>query len=247
MIEEFKPFLAKLLDVNSIENNTHVRKIIENIKILFKSKGLLRSITTELPLDGEGAPIPWYTYPVIDYLNQLDFSRCSILEFGAGHSTLFWSKLASKVVCIERSQSWYSQVAKEIDNNNVELLLVDGDLEYIEFLSSIQKKQFDIVIIDGRDRFHTVTQVYDVINNGGILIFDNSDWYPASCSFLRNKNFSQIDFCGFGPINNYTWCTSIFFKGSIRIPHKDIMKFTGGRGVIKEDDRSIKFQSGQLK
>lgn len=44
-----------------------------------------------------------------------------------------------------------------------------------------------------------------------MLILDNSDWYPKSVAFLREKlRWMQTDFHGFGPINNYTWTTSIF-------------------------------------
>lgn len=240
MVEEFKSFLAKLLDANNIEDNTHVRKVIENIKILFNDKGLLNSIINELPLDGQGTPIPWYTYPIIDYLNQLDFSECSALEFGSGYSTLFWSNVAHKVFCVERSKSWYSKVLKEIDNDNVEIFLIEDSAKYIEFLKSISKQKFDIVIIDGKDRFCTATYAHCALKSGGVLIFDNSDWYPASCSFLRGKKYTQVDFCGFGPINNYTWCTSIFFKESIKIPHKDKISVVGGREVIKEDDTFLK-------
>jgi len=49
-------------------------------------------------------------------------------------------------------------------------------------------------------------------NRGGVIvIFDNSDWYPKTVEFLReNLGWVQIDFHGFGPINNYTWTTSLF-------------------------------------
>ncbi len=44
-----------------------------------------------------------------------------------------------------------------------------------------------------------------------MLIFDNSDWYPNAVRYLKEKlRWIQIDFHGYGPINNYTWTTSIF-------------------------------------
>lgn len=44
-----------------------------------------------------------------------------------------------------------------------------------------------------------------------MLILDNSDWYPSTIKYLqKNLNWVQIDFHGFGPINSYTWTTSIF-------------------------------------
>ena len=46
-----------------------------------------------------------------------------------------------------------------------------------------------------------------------MIIFDNSDWYPNTIRQIQNSiNLVQIDFHGFGPINNYTWTTSIFLN-----------------------------------
>jgi hypothetical protein len=46
-----------------------------------------------------------------------------------------------------------------------------------------------------------------------MLILDNSDWYPNSVSFLQGElGWIQADFHGFGPINNYTWTTSVFLN-----------------------------------
>ena len=46
-----------------------------------------------------------------------------------------------------------------------------------------------------------------------MLILDNSDRYPNKLKFLKEKlGWMQIDFHGFGPINSYTWTTSIFIN-----------------------------------
>src|SRR5215213_3851569 len=54
----------------------------------FRSAGAGRSI------DGHGTPIPWYSYPAIEYLKQLDFRDRTVFEFGSGNSTLFWAARA---------------------------------------------------------------------------------------------------------------------------------------------------------
>lgn len=46
-----------------------------------------------------------------------------------------------------------------------------------------------------------------------MLILDNADWYPKSVEFIQdNFCWMQVDFHGFGPINDYTWTTSIFIN-----------------------------------
>lgn len=48
-----------------------------------------------------GEPLPWYTYPCIDFISFRNFTGKSILEFGGGQSSLWWSKRAGHVVTIE--------------------------------------------------------------------------------------------------------------------------------------------------
>ena len=48
-----------------------------------------------------GAPIPWYTYPAIDFLMQRNFEDRNVLEFGGGELTLWWSMRARSVLTIE--------------------------------------------------------------------------------------------------------------------------------------------------
>ena len=46
---------------------------------------------------------------------------------------------------------------------------------------------------------------------GGVVIFDNSDWYRQAGRTLREGGLIQVDMSGFGPINGLTWMTSFFF------------------------------------
>jgi hypothetical protein len=46
-----------------------------------------------------------------------------------------------------------------------------------------------------------------------MIILDNSDWYKETSKYLRDElDLIEVDFHGFGPINNYTWTTSIFLS-----------------------------------
>jgi hypothetical protein len=42
-----------------------------------------------MPVDGHGRLVPWPTYPMIEFLNGLDFAQATVFEFGAGGSTLY--------------------------------------------------------------------------------------------------------------------------------------------------------------
>ena len=52
-------------------------------------------------VDKKGDPIPWYTYPAIDFLLLRDYRDKNILEFGSGQSTLWWAARAKFVLSLE--------------------------------------------------------------------------------------------------------------------------------------------------
>ncbi|MEQ8661038.1 MAG: SAM-dependent methyltransferase, partial [Gammaproteobacteria bacterium] len=65
---------------------------------------------------------------------------------------------------------------------------------------------------DAAQRLDCARACVDRLKPGGLIILDNSDWFVATARYLREQGFLQVDMHGFGPINNYTWCTSLFFS-----------------------------------
>jgi hypothetical protein len=95
----------------------HWAKAWRLFKIINFDYGYLRSVAVEKPLDADGDPYPWYTYPALEYLKQLDFSDKTIFEYGCGHSTLFWAARAAAVVSVEHNPQWYDLVRQRIPRN----------------------------------------------------------------------------------------------------------------------------------
>ena len=75
------------------------------LKILEFDYGHFLSTIQYSSVDKDNNPIPWYTYPAIEYLKQLDFSEKSIFEYGSGNSTIFWSKVAKSVISVENDEN----------------------------------------------------------------------------------------------------------------------------------------------
>src|SRR6478672_6746984 len=69
------------------------------------------------PVNKNGDPIPWYTYPAIEYLEQFDFRKKNIFEWGSGNSSLYFSKKANKVTSIEHDKNWYDIVSTQLQQN----------------------------------------------------------------------------------------------------------------------------------
>jgi hypothetical protein len=192
-----------------------------------------------LPVDRYKCPLPWYTYPAIEYLQQLDFSECDVFEFGSGNSSKFWSERAHTVTSVESDPYWYDAQTLELPSNLVLLFRTDME-EYVNAIHHQPDKFYDVIIIDGRYRYNCAVEALKRLKNGGIIILDNSDWFPNTAKLLRDNGFTQIDFIGIGPINSYAWCTSIFFKEQLSIPRaSNALKVLGGLIQVSNEDRYI--------
>lgn len=180
-------------------------------KLLEKEYGHLKSKDSKQSVDASGEPIPWFTYPSIDFLKQLDFSNLTMLEWGAGNSSLYFSKRVKQLYSIEHNKDWYEQVLKfEIENQ--ELFFASDD--YAKKPGNLNR-QFDIILIDGVKREMCADQSLKLIKEDGFIILDNSDRYPDIAALFRNEGFIEVDFHGFGPINEYTWTTSVFLQREV--------------------------------
>lgn len=213
------------------------RKVVENLQTLLYKQGQLNSYKQHKPVDCMDEPTPWITYPALEFLSQFDYSVSDVFEFGAGNSTLYWAKRAKKVVSVETDKEWFEALQKK-KPSNVQLSHIDEAKEFAESILQADRT-FDVIVIDSlKHRYGATLNAMQKISPGGIIVFDNSDWYPNSCRLLREAGFIQIDFHGFGPVNGYTWTTSLYFKDAIKLRRlEDEVHPIGGMLVQLEDDR----------
>lgn len=182
--------------------------------------GHLRSSLASRAMTAGGDPIPWFTYPAVQFLmsksNYIKAKGASVLEWGAGQSTLFWANIASRVVSMESDQTWAARVSARAPNN-VEIHLVGSDASGAA--KAIAGRKFDIVVCDGLDRWICARDSIGLVNEGGAVIIDNSDGNQgprAGFGFIelyRDAGFSRVDFYGYPPGNTVQHCTSLLFRG----------------------------------
>jgi hypothetical protein len=166
-------------------------------------------------VNAAGEPIPWYTYPAIEYLSQLDARDLSVFEFGTGSSSLFWAARARRVYAVENDPAWHARIAAQRPPN-LQLFLREAKDGYVACLAE-QQERFDLIVIDGRWRRACARLAPQHLREGGLLVLDNSDWHPLTAADLRAAGFLQIDFSGFGPLNAYAWTTSLFLRADTRL------------------------------
>ena len=137
------------------------------------------------------------------------------LEFGGGQSTLWWSPRTRHVTTIEADPDWFRYLEDKMPGN-VALHHVprDGRAKATTAIRNLiaQSGKFDIIVIDGHYREEMVDVAFDVLNDGGCIVIDNSESY-GMFDLLKNRNCRRIDFFGFAPGNSRRHCTSIVYVG----------------------------------
>ena len=182
----------------------------------FYRKGHFRSSFANLAVDRHGHPLPWYTYPCIDFLRFRNFSGKRILEFGAGQSTIWWASVGLTVLALEGDEEWVASLKRRVQENAtirlVDLTSVRACLQDVrQALGDFGHLAYDIVVIDGLYRREVVPVAIEVLAPNGAIICDNSEGYGIYEAFA-GSTFKRIDFYGNAPGVSLQHCTSVFFR-----------------------------------
>ncbi|HET9218151.1 MAG TPA: SAM-dependent methyltransferase [Terriglobia bacterium] len=211
------------------------QQVCWDVESLELAHGHWRSKVEQMPMDQSGQPLPWYTYAAIQYLNQIDLRDRDVFEFGSGNGSFFWAERTRTLVSVESDRQWYELINSR-KRANQDLLLVEN-LELYPDSIRRHDRQYDVIVIDGKRRKLCAESALPCLKDDGIIVLDNSDWYPKAAALLRNSGLIQIDFHGFGPINNYTSTTSLFLRPGVRIkPRYERLPVPGIGAIVQTGD-----------
>ncbi len=192
-----------------------LRQFVDSPGYLQQS-GWFRSLACGETVDSQGEPIPWLTYPALDFLSGRVTAGMSVFEYGAGNSTLWWGARVARVVSCEHDKEWYAEFRSRVTGANTTLLLrrcKGGSTDYATEIAGYAR-EFDILVIDGRQRVSCAKNGLGSLRDGGIILWDNSDRheYRPGYELLGRAGFSRLDFWGLGPLSTRRWCTSVFYR-----------------------------------
>lgn len=177
-----------------------------------ETSGWLNSMACAKPVDQAGRPIPWFTYPAIDFLTQIMRPAWRIFEWGSGHSTLWWADRVAAVTSVEDDKAWYETIRSRMPGNA--MLLWHGEAaEYVQAMAD-QQARFDVVVIDGSHRNACAQIATEFVTDTGLIVFDNTDMlvHREGVETLNACGWQRIDFYGLIPSCYYKNCTSVFFR-----------------------------------
>lgn len=226
---------SKTIDVAPISDPQMPAKLRRNAGILGDAYGQSLTFSIGRPLNAEQEPIPWFTYPAIEYLERFDVNSWNIFEYGIGESTAYWSKRGASVYGVEHNLDWFNSMQSR-HLPNAHLLY---ETERSRYCQAIRRSSglFDAIVVDGIYREACISHAVSALKSHGIIILDNSDWYHAAGEALRNMGFLEVSFSGFGPINDYTWTTSLFFR-ELSSQHINLKKPTPIGGVTLDPSQT---------
>ncbi|SES92277.1 cytidylyltransferase domain-containing protein [Anaerobranca gottschalkii] len=176
-------------------------------------EGWFKSFLTKKSINYQEEPIPWMTYPAIDFLEKRVKKHFKVFEFGCGFSTLWWAKKVDTVVACEHNSAWV-QAIKENLPTNAKIIYVDISKE--DYPNSILKtgEKYHIVVIDSRDRIDCAKVAVNSLLPDGIIIWDDSQRTKddEGKEYILAQGFKKIEFTGMGPIVKDKNETTIFYR-----------------------------------
>lgn len=120
---------------------------------------------------------PWLSYGAIMAIEEVITPEFDILEFGAGGSTIFFSRRCRTVKSLESNTEWIALVKKYLsDPSNVDIQYsaIENTLEVI---SKEPKDHYDLILVDNgpnyQDRKRILDDVPPLVKKGGYLVLDN--------------------------------------------------------------------------
>jgi len=209
--------LKRILPYSSLLQPAKLRSVLSfGVKGYLAEIGWFNTWKSKSPVDENGNPIPWVTYSFIDFIRDRITKEHSVFEFGSGNSTLFYARLAAKVVSVEHDRDWFNRIsaAKPVNTEMIFCSLVpDGD--YCRSPLSSDRK-FDVIIVDGRDRVNCCMQAVAALTDKGVIVLDDSERqsYQPAIQSLLSMGFRQLPFTGISPGLFYRKSTTVFYRSN---------------------------------
>jgi hypothetical protein len=183
--------------------------------------GWTASVRRGFPVDASGDPIPWWTYPAIEWLAAVLRSGDRVFEYGCGHSTLWLAARVGSVGGVDHDPRWVRRIAAAAPENvDVVCRPTRGDLadapdgdRYVDAIDEIQGR-FDLVVVDGRARNACLVRAAERTADDGAIVLDNSERpeFRRGLEEMRRRGFARLDLVGPVPGATNVGTTSVFLK-----------------------------------
>jgi hypothetical protein len=178
--------------------------------------GWFNSFKTGNPIDKSNNPIPWFTYPAVDFLSERLNNSLRVFEFGSGNSTLFFAERVNHIISIEHNKDWFDKISKRAHtNSNIIFAQANNSGQYLDALKAVDHN-YDIIVVDGIYRNECCIEAMNFLTDSGVILLDDSERedYKGGIESLMKKGFKRIDFWGISAGFLYKKATTIFYRNN---------------------------------
>jgi hypothetical protein len=175
-----------------------------------EGSGWVKSRRLSRPVDANSNPLPWISFPAIEFLTPRVRAGWRVFEYGCGYSTLWWERLGCSVIACEHNPTW----AEEVRNMTRSANIIVRDLANGYVIEALSHGLFDVVVIDGRQRVACSEVAPQVVKPSGVIIWDNADRieYRDGQQKLQAAGWKPIEFVGMSSGNVYGASTTIYYR-----------------------------------
>lgn len=114
---------------------------------------------------------PWLAEGAIDFLESFLTANMHVLEFGAGGSTVWLSSRVAQLTTIEHNPAWIDNVKPHVTGDWRPIL---QRLPYHQLCGQWGDAEFDLVLVDGKNRVDCVRSSIGLVKPGGVLMLDDA-------------------------------------------------------------------------
>ena len=155
--------------------------------------------------------IPQLTFDFIEWMEEQETSDKTIVEFGSGNSTLYFSNKFKNVITYEDEPEWIEMI-KSRNIENIHINFLDYNF-YKKEPDSLKNADFILIDNNPRDnnsRLYVAQALIEKINYQNTLVLDNGNWNGDCYFYLRTKYNFFNDFIGINPRGDRS-VTTVFY------------------------------------
>jgi hypothetical protein len=153
---------------------------------------------------------PWLCPGTVEFCQTHLSISMSVLEFGSGRSTIWFSQRVGHLTSVEHNSDWYNSVKAKLEIAkvaNVDLRLIpldhiDSEPEqefyeicpnYVAVVNEFEDESLDFVIVDGHYRTNCTRESLPKIKSGGYLLIDDTNMWSSFDVLKIPENWLIVD------------------------------------------------------
>jgi hypothetical protein len=175
-------------------------------------------LTTVLRVSVGYRPVlPFIALNAFRFLKARLDPNARVFEWSSGMSTLWFEDHCAEVHSVEDDLNWFSLISARARSAHLYYL---RDQYYVNKIRDFPAGYFDLISIDGSERFACFGLVDDYLKPGGMLLIDNTDkdrtnlgdLYEIDCCLAKQANYEVYRFTGWTHGNFFPQETTICLR-----------------------------------